>query len=134
MTVPVEDLALRQAVEDTVIRMFVATDERNWPALEACFTNPFKLDMTSMVGGSPVTMTPRQVAEAWAEGFRPLDHVHHQVGNLQTTVSAQRAQVRCYGVAFHHRSKVTSGAKTRIFVGTYELQLEARAAGGKSAN
>jgi hypothetical protein len=126
MSTSAEDLASRLAVEDLVIRMFVATDERDWPTLESCFTEPFTLDMTSLVGGSPTTMTPRQVANAWAEGFKPLDHVHHQVGNLQTTVAGQNASVRCYGVAFHHRAGVTSGLKSRIFVGTYEVQLVAR--------
>jgi hypothetical protein len=127
MTTRAEDIASRLAVEDTVVQMFVATDERDWSAVEACFTDPFTLDMTSMVGGSPTTMTPRQVGNAWAEGFKPLDHVHHQVGNFQTTVAGQNATVRCYGVALHHRAGVLVGLKTRIFVGTYELKLVAKA-------
>jgi hypothetical protein len=80
-----------------------------------------------MVGGSPTAMTPRQVAEAWAEGFKPLDHVHHQVGNFQTSLNNGTATVRCYGVAFHHRAGIVAGLKTRIFVGTYELQLAMKA-------
>ena len=120
----ISDLAIRQAVEDAVVRMFVATDERDWPTLESCFTNPFTLDMTSMVGGEPLTMTPQQVAQAWAEGFKPLDHVHHQIGNLRTEVLGAHANVKCYGVAFHHRAKV-SGLKSRVFVGAYELALVA---------
>ena len=122
MAAVTDALAARVAVEDTVVRMFVATDERDWPTLEACFTDPFTLDMTSMTGGAPLTMTPRDVALAWAEAFRPLDHVHHQVGNFLTTVTPAQAEVRCHGVAFHHRGKV-SGLKTRVFVGTYELLL-----------
>ena len=118
-----QGIAARMAVEDVVVRLFVATDERDWPTLEACFTTPFTLDMTSMVGGSPTQITPREVATAWAAGFKPLDHVHHQIGNLQTTVEGPAARVRCYGVAFHHRSAVSQAAKTRIFVGTYEMKL-----------
>lgn len=121
------DLASRLAAEDTVVRMFVATDERDWPTLEACFTDPFTLDMTSLVGGSPAAMTPRQVANVWAEGFKPLDHVHHQIGNLQTSVQGTNALVRCHGVALHHRKGVTRGIRTRVFVGTYELKLVAGA-------
>jgi hypothetical protein len=121
------NLASRLAVEDMVVRMFVATDERDWSTLEACFTDPFTLDMTSLVGGSPAAMTPRQVASAWAQGFKPLDHVHHQIGNLQTTVQGTQAVVRCYGVALHHRKGVTQGLRTRVFVGTYELKLVASA-------
>jgi hypothetical protein len=117
------DIAARLAVEDTVVRLFVATDERDWPALEACFTTPFTLDMTSMVGGSPTQLTPREVATAWATAFKPLDHVHHQIGNLQTTVEESAARARCYGVALHHRAAVSQGPKTRMFVGTYEIAL-----------
>jgi SnoaL-like domain len=122
------DLVTRLAVEDVVVRMFVATDERDWSTLEKCFTEPFVLDMTSMVGGTPASMTPKQVAQAWAEGFKPLDDVHHQIGNLRTRVNGNEAVVRCYGVAFHHRAKAT-GIKSRVFVGTYELTLRAAADG-----
>jgi len=129
MSMNSEALALRQEVEDLVIKMFVATDERDWAALESCFTDPFVLDMTSMVGGSPTSMTPRQVAAAWAEGFKPLSHVHHQVGNFQTTVSGSTATVRCYGIALHYRSDISSEAKSRRFVGTYDLSLSALGGG-----
>jgi hypothetical protein len=118
-----QDIAARVAVEDAVVRLFVATDERDWPALEACFTAPFTLDMTSMVGGSATQITPREVATAWAAAFKPLDHVHHQIGNVQTTIEGWGARVRCYGVAFHHRAAESQGLKTRIFVGTYEIKL-----------
>ena len=47
---PKQDIAARIAVEDTVVRLFVATDERNWPALEACFTTPFTLHVHVAVG------------------------------------------------------------------------------------
>jgi hypothetical protein len=99
--VPAPDLPARSLLEDTVVRMFVATDERNWPLLEFCFSTPFTLDMTSLVGGAPAQMSPREVANAWAEGVRLLDHVHHQVGNLLTELDEEHAHVRCYGVAFH---------------------------------
>lgn len=129
MTATLQDLVTRQEVEDTVVRMFVATDERDWSSLKNCFTDPFVLDMSSMVGGAPMCMSPQQVADAWAEGFRALDHVHHQIGNIRTTVAGSSATVRCYGVALHHRSKIAGESKTRRFVGTYELNLERGAIG-----
>jgi hypothetical protein len=112
----------RQEVEDAVVRMFVATDERDWPTVQSCFASPFILDMTSMVGGQPATMTPEQVTQAWSEGFKPLDHVHHQIGNTRTEIVGDQAQVKCYGVAFHHRAKA-AGLRSRVFVGTYEVEL-----------
>jgi len=117
-----DSIAARLAVEDTVVRMFVATDERDWTTLEGCFTDPFTLDMTSMTGSAPVTVTPKDVARTWAEAFESLDHVHHQVSNFRTTVSTAQATVSCYGLALHHRAKA-EGVRTRVFVGTYELLL-----------
>jgi hypothetical protein len=129
MALTPEEVATRVEVEDQVVKMFVATDERDWPALEACFTDPFVLDMSSMVGGSPSSITPQQVASAWAEGFKPLTHVHHQIGNLQTKVANGVATVRCYGIALHHRSNIATDAKSRRFVGSYEIDLIAMAGG-----
>jgi hypothetical protein len=116
------DMQTRVEVEDAVVRMFVATDERDWATLQDCFANPFTLDMTSMVGGVPSVLAPAQVASAWAEGFKSLDAVHHQIGNIRTTIKGEAAVVRCHGVAFHHRT-AAQGLKSRIFVGTYELKL-----------
>ena len=127
-TPPADDASLRQAVEDTVVRLFVATDERDWSAFPELFADPFVLDMTSMTGGEPATLTPSQVAAAWDEGFRPLDHVHHQIGNLRTDIDGGQARVRCYGIALHHRAAASAGT-TRRFVGTYDLALAASDAG-----
>lgn len=119
---PAVDPSLRQAVEDIVVRMFVATDERDWGVFPALFADPFVLDMSSMTGGQPATFTPQQVAAAWDAGFRPLDHVHHQIGNLRTEIEGAQARVRCYGIALHHRAAATGGT-TRRFVGTYDIRL-----------
>lgn len=116
-------LATRLAVEDVVVKLFVATDERDWNAVESCFAESFVFDMTSMTGGQPATMTPRQVAQMWSEGLKPLDHVHHQAGNFRTEINGDRARVRCYGIALHHRSNIKAAEKTRRFVGTYDYEL-----------
>jgi hypothetical protein len=133
MALTPEEVVSRLEVEDQVVKMFVATDERDWTALEACFMDPFVLDMTSMVGGNPSTMTPQQVASAWAEGFKPLTHVHHQIGNLRTRVVDRAATVWCYGIALHHRSSVATDAKSRCFVGSYEIDLKATAGGWRNS-
>ena len=122
------DPALRARVEDTVIRMFVATDERNWPLVQSCFTDPFTLDMSSVSGAAPALSSVREVTRMWAEGFRALDHVHHQVGNFQTRLEGTRAAVRCYGIAFHYRGAIQTAPKSRTFVGTYEFGLVLEAA------
>ena len=117
------DATARLRVEDTVIRLFVATDARDWPRVESCFTDPFMLDMSSLGAGPASATTPAQVSAAWARAFEPLTHVHHQVGNFQTRVAGERAHVHCYGIAFHHRAGIADARKTRMFVGSYDLDL-----------
>jgi hypothetical protein len=117
------DTAARSRVEDTVIRLFVATDERNWPLVESCFTDPFLLDMSSLGAGAPEATRPAEVTAAWARAFEPLTHVHHQVGNLQTQLAGERAQVHCYGIAFHYRAGIADARKSRTFVGSYDFDL-----------
>ncbi|HET9252033.1 MAG TPA: nuclear transport factor 2 family protein [Candidatus Eisenbacteria bacterium] len=120
------DLEERLAVQDLAVRLFVSTDRRDWPAVEDCFTDPLVLDMTSLAGGEPATLQPSEVTRAWAEGFRFLDHVHHQAGNFQVQVAGDTARLQCYGVAFHYRENVRAGAKTRVFVGSYEMEMRKR--------
>jgi hypothetical protein len=117
------DTAARSRVEDTVIRMFVATDERDWPLVASCFTDPFVLDMSSLGAGAAAATSPAQVTAAWAAAFEPLTHVHHQVGNFQTQLAGERAQVRCYGIAFHHRADLAIASRSRTFVGSYDFEL-----------
>jgi 3-phenylpropionate/cinnamic acid dioxygenase small subunit len=123
MAVPEIAVTARLAAEDVVVRLFVATDERDWATVESCFSDSFVFDMTSMAGGEPATITPRQVTQMWSEGLAPLDHVHHQAGNFRTEIDGDRARVRCYGIALHHRANITAKEKTRRFVGTYEFDL-----------
>lgn len=112
----------RHAVIDVVTSLFIETDERNWEAVRHCFADAVRFDMTSLAGGDPVVLTPREIAGAWEAGLAPIKAVHHQVGNFRVTVEGDGATVFCYGVAFHYRP-VKSGNSVRRFVGTYDLHL-----------
>ena len=116
-------LQLRKQLEDLVVRAFVAIDEQDWETLHACMTNSVVLDMTSLVGGEPSSVPPEVVSSIWSEGFRTLDHIHHQVSNFRTTIDGDRAEVKCYGTAYHYRSNIKDPVKWRQFVGTYEFEL-----------
>jgi hypothetical protein len=123
------ELIERTRVLDTLIQLFVATDQREWPAVEACFADSVLFDMTSLAGGEPARLTPAQISAAWAEGLAPIEALHHQVGNFQVQIAGERALASCYGVAWHYR-RVASGRNTRTFVGSYDFQLARTDAGG----
>ena len=123
MDATLEQLIDERDVADVVVRLFVATDLRDWAGVEACLAERVTLDMTSLTGGEPLHRSGREVAAMWEEGLRPIDHVHHQVGNLRATVAGDEAKVSCYGIALHHRSTIDSDRKTRRFVGSYDVHL-----------
>jgi hypothetical protein len=109
-------------VADVVVSLFVATDRRDWVAVSGCFAEKVTLDMTSMAGGEPGETTGGAIAAMWEEGLRPMDRVHHQVGNLRVKVAGDEAKATCYGIALHHREAASPRA-TRVFVGSYDLRL-----------
>jgi hypothetical protein len=122
------DEALLQQVLDerdagrAVIDLFGATDRRDWAKVEACLAPRLTLDMTSLVGGAPQELTGPALAAMWKDGLAPIDHVHHQVGNLVVTANGEEAHATCHGIALHHR-KVAAPRATRVFVGSYRIRL-----------
>jgi hypothetical protein len=113
---------MRDAVIDSITRLFVATDNRDWNGVKRLFADKVEFDMTSLAGGQPVTMTPQQIADGWEQGLKPIQSVHHQAGNFLVTFSGSEADASCYGIAYHYRP-AKSGRNTRVFVGTYDFHL-----------
>lgn len=117
-----DSLVDQAAVVDTLVRLFVATDQRDWKTVEQCFAESVHFDMTSLAGGQPSRLLPSQISSAWAEGLAPIQAIHHQAGNFQVTVGGNDATAFCYAIASHYR-RVASGRNTRTFVGSYDFHL-----------
>ena len=117
------NLADRQAVIDLVTTLFIETDERNWDVVRSCFADSVLFDMTSLVGGEPVTMAPVDIVGAWDAGLASIKAVHHQIGNFRVVVTGDEASAFCYGTAYHYRP-VRSGDSVRRFVGSYDFHLQ----------
>ena len=116
------DLLAKQAAQDTVTRLFVHTDNRDWEKVSDLFAPTVLFDMTSLVGGEPAEMTPQQIVDAWDQGLKPLKAIHHQTGNYLVTLTEDGAQVFCYGIASHYLPNKTN-KNTRTFVGSYDIHL-----------
>ena len=119
---PLGILLAKDSIIDCINRLFIGTDTRDWPAVEACFAPEVHFDMTSLAGGSPGSLTPSQITEMWDQGLRPLQAVHHQAGNYRVEVEGDTAHAFCYGIASHYRT-TRSGQNTRTFVGSYDFRL-----------
>jgi hypothetical protein len=105
----VATLLARQTIVDTITTLFIATDARDWDSVRACFTPEVHFDMTSVAGGELRTMTPAAIAAGWEQGLRPIEAVHHQVGNFRIE-STLRARTR---VRFATASRTTTGDTRR---------------------
>jgi hypothetical protein len=117
-----EELVQREKIKTTVIRLFNATDEKDWETVKSCFGPEVHFDVTSMSGGYPATLNPEQIAGAWEEGLDGIEHVHHQAGNFIIDIDEHEARVFCYAIAYHYKD-LPSGNNTRTYVGSYNFGL-----------
>ena len=112
----------KQAAKETVTRLFVHTDNREWDKVRELFAPRVRFDMTSLVGGEPTEMTPQDIVDAWDTGLKPLKAIHHQTGNYLISLNPDGAEVFCYGIATHYLPNKTN-QNIRTFVGSYDFHL-----------
>ena len=55
----------QDAVVGVVNRVFLGTDARDWPAVQACFAPSVLFDMTSVAGGEPARLSPEEITAGW---------------------------------------------------------------------
>jgi hypothetical protein len=109
-------------VIETINRLFIATDQRDWETVKRLFTDPVVIDMSSVGAGPARQMAPNDIARMWETGLGALHGIHHQAGNFQVVLEGNGATAFCYGIAIHYRPNAT-GHNTRTFVGSYNFQL-----------
>ncbi|UTW64758.1 nuclear transport factor 2 family protein [bacterium SCSIO 12741] len=107
--------------QETVIELFVSTDEQQWDQVKAVFDSKVLLDYSSMTGSPATSMTPDEIVDAWKGLLPGFDHTHHQLGNFQMTLSNNQAQVFCYGTASHYLEN--ESGKLWWVVGSYNFDL-----------
>lgn len=116
------NLLAEDDVKGVVNRLFISTDNRDWESVKSVFASEVLFDMTSMVGGEPVTMKPSDIVAAWDKGLKAIKAIHHQIGNYVINVEQNSADVFCYGIASHYLPNKTH-RNTRTFVGSYNFHL-----------
>ena len=115
-------LVEKDKIIEVLNQLFISTDNRDWMKVKECFSSKVLLDMTSMTGGEPVTLTSQEIVDAWDKGLKALKAIHHQAGNYVVKVDQEEAEAFCYGIASHYLPNKTN-RNTRIFVGSYNFHL-----------
>lgn len=114
---------MEKEIKETILKVFVYTDEKKWDELQNVFTEIVILDYSSFKGNAASELTPKQIADAWS-GFLPLfNSTHHQVSNFLIDENENNATAFCYGTATHYFPN-ESGNNVWTVVGTYDFDLE----------
>jgi hypothetical protein len=100
-----------------------------WDQSGLCRSGALLFDLTSLVGGDPVEVTPRAIVDAWQEGLEPVQAVRHQTGTFVISIDCGMATASCYGTATHFRPEQEQ--RVISFVGTSDFHLIRMADGWK---
>ena len=116
-------LVARQHIIETIDELFMATDRKDWAGVRAVLAPQVHFDMSSAGGGPAAEKTGEEIAAGWEQGLAAIEAIQHQAGNYRVDVDRDRAEASCYGIAYHYLPK-KSGRNTRVFVGSYDFELE----------
>jgi hypothetical protein len=110
------------SVIELVNKLFVYTDFQYWDKLlKEVFKEEVRFDMSSVGAGPVKTLKATEICNMWRDGFKEIDHVHHQSGNFIVDFKGDiEANIFCYAIAVHYKESAANG-KTREFVGSYDL-------------
>src|SRR5688500_15674334 len=112
-----------QQIIETVNKLFISVDNRDWETVKAIFNYTVLLDYTSMTGGQPVNLASADIIDSWKSSLHGFDKTHHQLGNHIVQTVALVAKVFWYGTATLYLSNDSKNNLWTV-VGSYDLELQ----------
>ncbi|GAA2221482.1 nuclear transport factor 2 family protein [Streptomyces amakusaensis] len=122
----------RQAIIETCDRTGWHSDRREWDRATALFTPKVLLDYTSLLGGTPTTVTPKEIVDSWASVLGGYDSSHHLMTNHLVTTDEGGDGAECTA-SFQatHRLDNPMGSPLWRIGGTYRFHLVRHGGGWK---
>ncbi|WP_083629350.1 nuclear transport factor 2 family protein [Tenacibaculum agarivorans] len=111
-----------QRIQETISKLFIHSDDRNWKIVESLFADTVTLDYSSMTGNSAAKVSPTDITSAWKTVLPGFTYTHHQLGNFITEINESKAHTFCYGTATHYLENNNGNIWT--VVGSYDFDLE----------
>jgi hypothetical protein len=126
-----DDLAVRKVADE----LFLTTDEKDWTALRRLFVEgPIVVDMSSLAGGGPVTITADDLVAGFRAGLHAEKASHHIAANYRVKVEGDRAELFAHGYAWNRVAALGPGADFWETWGDYRLTLRRERAGWRIAS
>ena len=108
---------------NTVNKIALMSDLRNWEEVIAQFTNQVEFDYTSIIGGEPITIRAKLQVKEWEESFaKSFKTTQHILGSHIVTLNSDRATCICNFQAHHVFLNPTKGQSWTLG-GTYKHEL-----------
>lgn len=112
----------RAEIIDTVNRIGILSDRRDWTAVQKCFTKQVKFDYTSLNGGEPTTLAAATQVQQWADFFsKTFKNTQHLVGSHAVTLNGNTAT--CIAHCQAHHTYLNSSKTAWLLAGTYDYEL-----------
>jgi ketosteroid isomerase-like protein len=105
-----------ESIASIITRLFGGVDKRDWQQVESTMDDKVLLDYTSMAGGTPTWLTPRQITDAWAAFLPGFDRTHHHLSDFEINEGKDSAHFK--GKAEHF-----IGNEIWVVEGTYDATL-----------
>lgn len=119
------------AVRALVDELYLATDAKDWPRAEALFAPaPMRVDMTSLIGGEPLELTPAQLFAGFRTGLHAGKLSHHMTSNMRIEIEGDVADIVAHGYAWNHVPSLPDGENLWETWGVYRLTARRTAAAG----
>lgn len=109
----------QQEIINRVKNLFLATDERDWPAVKATMNENVLLDYSSMTGLSAAIVSPSDIIREWSSFLPGFDSTRHHVYDFHVDAEENVAIAYFKGKAGHY----LDGSVWHV-EGNYEVKLK----------
>lgn len=124
MTDVTASLADEQQIRHLTNSLFAFTDLKDWSSATALFVEgPIEVDMSSLVGGSPVTMTAAELFAGFSVGLHAKKQSHHMATNYRITINGEAAELWAQGYAWNLLQDYHGGSDLWETWGNYRLTM-----------
>jgi hypothetical protein len=118
----IRNLVRQHSVERTVLEFFAATDRRAWTRVRRVLADRVSIDLGSLSSLAPGGCAADDLVAARRRELAHLQAVHHQVGNVRSSVHDDDGHVACSATVFLLLPEAV-GNELDLHVGTFDIGL-----------
>jgi hypothetical protein len=118
----IRNLVRQHSVERTVLEFFAATDRRDWKRARRVLADRITVALTGLADVSPGELPADEFVDEWRRQLVHCAAVHHQIGNVRSSVHDDDGHVACYAT-IHHLLPEEAGNELHLHVGSFDIGL-----------